>query len=90
MRATVELFEVDGRVLCRECMLREDTDTTVKRAREAFVCEECGARLRTICPHCGNLHIDPRRDIEAQARWCAEQERISIEAERIEFFDNWL
>ena len=96
MKITRVLFKVKGQVLCQECALDRAEDATPlrqiqpNRDTEPLVCERCGAELRIICPHCGNFHIDPRGDIEAQAQWCAEQDRISIEAERIEFFDKWL
>jgi len=91
MRTTDQLFKVDDKILCPDCVWKQKSQTKVKRvgAKDAVACELCGAKLRLICPHCGNLHIDPRGDIEAQAQWCADQDRISIEAERIEFFDRW-
>jgi len=91
MPVTSDLFKVDGKVLCDKCLARlEDKPQSVRRTSESTVCESCGAKLRIVCAHCGRFHIDPTRDIEEQERWCADQERISIEAERLEFYDNWL
>ena len=92
MRTTDQLFSVDGKILCPDCMCRQKKQAKVKRIgpRDAVACEVCGAKLRPICPLCGNLHIEPKDNIDAQAQWCADQERISIEAERIQFFDKWL
>ena len=46
---------------------------------------------RVICLHCGNYHlVQGDKDIEEVSAWCAEQDRISIQAEQIEFYDKWL
>ncbi len=46
---------------------------------------------RVICLHCGNYHlVKDNKDIEEISAWCAEQDRISIQAEQIEFYDKWL
>lgn len=96
MRITTELYKVDGRVLCRDCTYTQAEDATwVRRIRpgtdaEPLVCEACGAELRILCPNCGNFHLDPALDLDIQAQQCLDQERISIEAERIEFYDRWL
>ena len=96
MKVATELLKVDGRVLCRECAYIQAEDATwVRRIQpgrdaELLVCEACGAELRILCPNCGNFHLDPTLDLDLQAQQCLGQERISIEAERIEFYDRWL
>jgi hypothetical protein len=96
MKITTELLKLDGRVLCRECAFREAEDATWVRIirpgvdAEPLVCEACGAELRIICPNCGNFHLNPALDLDAQARHCLDQERISIDAERLEFYNRWL
>ncbi len=42
------------------------------------------------CPHCGNTHIVPGTPEEEyrQADLCREQERLSIEAERLAWYEN--
>ena len=96
MKTTTELYKVDGRVLCRDCTYAETENATwVRRIQpgrdaEPLVCEACGAELRIFCPNCGNFHLDPALDLDLQAQQCLDQERISIEAERVEFYDKWL
>ncbi len=96
MKITTELFKVDGRVLCRDCAPGEAENATWVRLirpgldAEPLVCEACGAELRIICPNCGNFHLNPALDLDQQALQCLDQERISIEAERLEFYDKWL
>ena len=97
MKTTTELFKVNGKVLCARCMAERNLESAtvrklgpVDRDEESLLCELCGAKLRILCPNCGNFHLDPLLDIEQQARQCLDQERISIEAERLEFYDKWL